>query len=51
MLRDLLIVQLGIAGLGYTAIRQIARCDNNRVARILKHIKAARRLEDAKERR
>jgi len=35
LLRDLLIVQLGLAGVGRDSIRKIARCDNNRVAAVL----------------
>jgi hypothetical protein len=39
LLRDLLIVQLGLAGLGQREIRKIAQCDIVRVNRIVKHLK------------
>jgi hypothetical protein len=39
LLRDLLIVQLGIAGLTGHQIREIVGVDMNRVTRILKHLK------------
>lgn len=44
LLMDLLITQLGVAGVPQQAIRQIG-CDINRVSRILKHLKSARRSE------
>lgn len=37
--KDLLIVQLGIAGVPQRAIRQIVGCSMNRVNRIAKHLK------------
>ena len=43
LVRDLLIVQLGLAGLSNVAIRTIAKCDQNRVTTIVKHIRAAQR--------
>jgi len=45
LLMDLLITQLGVAGVQQQAIRQILGCDINRVSRILKHLKSARRSE------
>ena len=39
LLRDILIVQLGLAGVSRDNIRRIARCNNNRVAAILKLLK------------
>ena len=39
LLRDLLIVQLGIAGLTQHQIREIVGVDINRVNRIVKHFK------------
>jgi hypothetical protein len=43
LLTDLLITQLSVAGVQQQTIRQILGCDINRVARITKHIKAARK--------
>jgi len=40
LLRDILIVQLGIAGVGRENIRKIARCNNNRVAMVLRLLKS-----------
>ena len=45
LLKDLLITQLSASGVPQQAIRQIIGCDMNRVSRITKHIKAARRRE------
>jgi len=39
LLRDLLIVQLGLAGVKQHTIREIVGCDINRVSRIVKHLK------------
>lgn len=39
LLRDLLITQLGIAGVRQDVIREIAVCGANRVSAIVKHIK------------
>jgi hypothetical protein len=50
LLRDMFIAQLGTAGLGYDAIREIVGCDRNRIARIIKHIAAARRSANGKQR-
>lgn len=44
-LKDLLITQLGMAGISQQSIRQILGCDMNRVNRIVKHLKAAKRKE------
>ncbi len=43
LLRDLMIVQLGLAGLRQHAIREIVGVDMHRVNRIVKHLKEARR--------
>ncbi len=45
LLRDLLIAQLGLAGVAGAEIRKIASCDMNRVTRILKPIKKAQGKE------
>jgi len=42
LLRDILIVQLGLAGLTQQQIREIVAVDMNRVNRILKHFKKAK---------
>jgi hypothetical protein len=39
ILKSLLIVQLGVAGVPQKAIRQIVGCDMNHVSRILKYVK------------
>lgn len=39
ILRDILITQLGIAGVPQKNIQQIVGCDINRINRIVKHIK------------
>ncbi len=39
LLRDLIIIQLGLAGLSQLQIREIVGVDMNRVSRILKHFK------------
>lgn len=39
LLQDLLIVQLGLAGLPQTTIRDIVGVDMNRVNKIVKHFK------------
>ncbi len=39
ILQDLMIVQLGLAGVPQHTIRQIVRVDMNRVARIVTHLK------------
>jgi hypothetical protein len=45
LLRDILIVQLGMAGLSRESIRKTARCDNNRVAKVLRLLKTRKRKE------
>ena len=45
ILRDILITQLGIAGVQQQTIRQIVGCDINRVSRIVKPIKNAKKKE------
>lgn len=45
ILKDLLITQLGMAGVSQQSIRQIVGCDINRVNRIVKHLKTAKRKE------
>lgn len=39
LLKDLIIIQLGLAGLSQLQIREIVGLDMNRVSRILKHFK------------
>lgn len=46
LLRDLLIVQLGIAGLTQRQIREIVGVDMNRVSRIIKHFKKGGKTGD-----
>jgi hypothetical protein len=43
LLRNMLIVQLGLAGVSRDNIRKIARCDNNRVADVLSLLKTRRK--------
>ena len=43
LLTDLLITQLAASGVQQKTIRGIVGCDVNRVSRITKHIKAARK--------
>ena len=43
LLRDLMIVQLGLAGLGQHQIREIVGVDMHRVTRILRHFKQIKR--------
>lgn len=50
LLRDLLIVQLGLAGVPQSSIRAIARCDINRVNRVVKHLKQKKDKEKTKGR-
>lgn len=45
ILKDILITQLGIAGVPQKNIRQIVGCDINHVNRIVKHIKSAKKKE------
>ena len=44
LLRDLMIVQLGLAGLSQHQIREIVGVDMHRVSRILKHFKKRKGL-------
>jgi hypothetical protein len=47
LIRTMIIVQLGLAGIPQRSIRLIAGCDINRVNKILKHLKSkARRTEN-----
>lgn len=46
LLTDLLITQLAVAGVQQQTIREILGCDINRVSRITKHIKAARKAAE-----
>jgi hypothetical protein len=39
LLKDMLIVQLALAGVQQRAIRDIVGCDMNRVSRIARHLK------------
>jgi hypothetical protein len=48
LLTDLLITQLAAAGVQQQTIRQVLGCDINRVSRITKHIKAARKSAEAR---
>ena len=50
LLRDLMIIQLGLAGLTQHQIREIVGVDMLRVNRILKHFKKNNRKSDATER-
>lgn len=43
LLRDLLIVNLGVAGLTQHQIREVVGVDIHRVNRIVKHLKKARK--------
>jgi hypothetical protein len=45
MLKDLLIVQLGIAGVPQQNIRRIVGCNIVRVNKIVKHLKVSKRKE------
>ena len=45
LLRDLMIVQLGLAGLGQHQIREIVGVDMHRVTRILRHFKKVRKQQ------
>ncbi len=39
LLRDLMIIQLGLAGIAQEKIREIVAVDMNRVSRIVQHLK------------
>ena len=43
LLKDILITQLGMSGVPQQSIREIVGCDINRVSRIVKHLKSAKR--------
>lgn len=43
LLKDILITQLGMGGVPQQSIREIVGCDINRVSRIVKHLKSAKR--------
>ena len=43
LLRDLMIVQLGLAGVGQLTIREIVGVDIHRVSRIVKHFKKVKK--------
>jgi transposase-like protein len=43
LLRDLMIVQLGLAGIGQHQIREIVGVDIHRVNRIVKHFKKTKK--------
>jgi len=45
VLKDLLITQLGVAGVPQQTIRAIVGCGIDRVNRIVKHLKAAKRKD------
>jgi hypothetical protein len=45
LLRTILIVQLGLAGLGQRDIRAVAGCDINRVSKTLKPLKLLRTVK------
>lgn len=45
LLKDLLIAQLGIAGVPQQTIRRIVGCDINRVSRIVRCLKSAKKKE------
>jgi hypothetical protein len=45
LLQDLLITQLGIAGVPQLTIRGIVGCDIHRVSRIVKHLKRIEKSE------
>jgi hypothetical protein len=45
VLKDILITQLGLAGVPQTNIRKIVGCDINRVSAIVRHVKEAKRTE------
>jgi hypothetical protein len=45
VLKDILIAQLGIAGVPQQSIRRIVGCDMHRVSRIVRHLKNAKHKE------
>jgi hypothetical protein len=44
LLKDILIVQLGAAGVPQLTIREIVGCDIHRVSRIVKHLKLKKKV-------
>ena len=42
LLRDLMIIQLGLAGLNQHQVREIVGVDMHRVSRVLKHFKKSK---------
>ena len=47
ILKNMFIVQLGLAGISRHTIRKIVRCSMTRVTTILKHLKAADKAKTA----
>jgi hypothetical protein len=45
VLKDILITQLGVAGVSQQSIRKIVGCNMNRVTDIVKHLKSPKRGE------
>lgn len=50
LLRTMLIVQLGLAGIGQRQIREVVGCDMNRVTKTLKALKLKRTAEEGQSR-
>lgn len=48
LLQDLMIIQLGLAGISQHQIREIVGVDMHRVTRIVRHFKAQRQSGDVK---
>jgi hypothetical protein len=46
LLRDILMVQLGLAGIKRESIRKIARCENNRVATVLRLLRTTKKQDE-----
>jgi hypothetical protein len=49
LLRTMLIVQLGLAGIGQRQIREVAGCDMNRVTKTLRALKLKRGTRSPRE--
>ena len=49
LLRTMLIIQLGLAGVGQRQIREVAECDMNRVTKTLKALKFKRGAQKVSE--
>jgi hypothetical protein len=45
LLKDLLITQLGVAGVQQKVIRQLVGCDMHRVSRIVRHLKVPKKKD------